>query len=76
VKSGVIRLTNAGDPHQITDMRRFFLLVKTAFGQRRKQLRNPLKQFFPADVLQEDIFTKRAENLSVKDYVELMNKMK
>lgn len=76
VKSGVIRLTNAGDPYNITDMRKFFLLVKTAFGQRRKQLRNPLKQFFAADVLQEDIFTKRAENLSVKDYVELMKKMK
>jgi 16S rRNA (adenine1518-N6/adenine1519-N6)-dimethyltransferase len=76
VKSGVIRLTNAGDPYNITDMRKFFLLVKTAFGQRRKQLRNPLKQFFAADVLQEDIFTKRAENLSVQDYVELMKKMK
>jgi 16S rRNA (adenine1518-N6/adenine1519-N6)-dimethyltransferase len=76
VKSGVIRLTNAGDPYNITDMRKFFLLVKTAFGQRRKQLRNPLKQFFAADVLQEDIFTRRAENLSVKDYVELMKKMK
>jgi 16S rRNA (adenine1518-N6/adenine1519-N6)-dimethyltransferase len=76
VKSGVIRITNAGDPHHITDMRKFFLLVKTAFGQRRKQLRNPLKQFFTADVLQEDIFTKRAENLSVEDYVELMKKMK
>jgi 16S rRNA (adenine1518-N6/adenine1519-N6)-dimethyltransferase len=76
VKSGVIRMTNARDPNNITDMRKFFLLVKTAFGQRRKQLRNPLKQFFTADVLQEDIFTKRAENLSVKDYVELMKKMK
>jgi 16S rRNA (adenine1518-N6/adenine1519-N6)-dimethyltransferase len=76
VKSGVIRMTNLHDPYQITDVRRFFLLVKTAFGQRRKQLRNPLKQFFSADVLQEDIFTKRAENLSVADYVALMKKMK
>ncbi len=76
VKSGVIRMTNNGDPYNITDMRKFFLLVKTAFGQRRKQLRNPLKQFFTADVLQKDIFTKRAENLSVKDYVDLMKLMK
>jgi 16S rRNA (adenine1518-N6/adenine1519-N6)-dimethyltransferase len=76
VKSGVIRMVNIGDPHNITDMRKFFLLVKTAFGQRRKQLRNPLKQFFPADVLQQDIFTKRAENLSVEDYVNLMKLMK
>ncbi|HSF45692.1 MAG TPA: 16S rRNA (adenine(1518)-N(6)/adenine(1519)-N(6))-dimethyltransferase RsmA [Chitinophagaceae bacterium] len=76
VKSGVIRMTNLRDPHQIADVSKFFLLVKTAFGQRRKQLRNPLKQFFSADVLQEDIFTKRAENLSVADYVALMKKMK
>jgi 16S rRNA (adenine1518-N6/adenine1519-N6)-dimethyltransferase len=76
VKSGVIRMTNLNDPHHITDVRKFFLLVKTAFGQRRKQLRNPLKQFFSADVLQDDIFTKRAENLSVSDYVALMKKMK
>ncbi|HLO82624.1 MAG TPA: 16S rRNA (adenine(1518)-N(6)/adenine(1519)-N(6))-dimethyltransferase RsmA [Chitinophagaceae bacterium] len=76
VKSGVIRMVNIGDPHNITDMRKFFLLVKTAFGQRRKQLRNPLKQFFTADVLQSEIFTKRAENLSVKDYVDLMKLMK
>jgi 16S rRNA (adenine1518-N6/adenine1519-N6)-dimethyltransferase len=76
VKSGVIRMTNLNDPYQITDVRKFFLLVKTAFGQRRKQLRNPLKQFFSTDVLQEEIFTKRAENLSVSDYVALMKKMK
>lgn len=76
VKSGVIRMTNLHDPHQIKDISKFFLLVKTAFGQRRKQLRNPLKQLFPADVLQDELFTKRAENLSVEDYVGLMKKMK
>jgi len=76
VKSGVIRMTNAGDPYHIADPGRFFLLVKTAFGQRRKQLRNPLKHLFPPDVLQNEIFTKRAEDLSVEDYVVLMEKMK
>jgi 16S rRNA (adenine1518-N6/adenine1519-N6)-dimethyltransferase len=76
VKSGVIRMTNLHDPYQIKDVSRFFLLVKTAFGQRRKQLRNPLKQFFHADVLQDEVFTKRAENLTVADYVKLMKKMK
>lgn len=76
VKSGVIRMSNAGDPHSITEMDKFFLLVKTAFGQRRKQLRNPLKQLFPPAVLQDEIFSKRAENLSVEDYVSLMKKMK
>lgn len=76
VVGGVIRLTNAGDPYEITNSKRFFLLVKTAFGQRRKQLRNPLKHLFPPDVLQDEIFTKRAENLTVADYVALMSKMK
>jgi 16S rRNA (adenine1518-N6/adenine1519-N6)-dimethyltransferase len=76
VKSGVIRMTNAGNPFKIENEKRFFLLVKTAFGQRRKQLRNPLKPLFPPDVLQEEIFTQRAEDLSVQDYVSLMARMK
>jgi 16S rRNA (adenine1518-N6/adenine1519-N6)-dimethyltransferase len=69
-------MTNAGNPFKIENEKRFFLLVKTAFGQRRKQLRNPLKPLFPPDVLQEEIFTKRAEDLSVQDYVSLMARMK
>jgi 16S rRNA (adenine1518-N6/adenine1519-N6)-dimethyltransferase len=76
VKSGVIRLVNKGNPYGITNERKFFVLVKTAFGQRRKQLRNPLKAFFPADVLQDELFSRRAENLSVQDYVNLLEKMK
>ena len=76
VKSGVIRMTNAENPYKIEQEKKFFLLVKTAFGQRRKQLRNPLKGLFSADVLQDPIFTKRAENLSVQDYVDLLSKMK
>jgi 16S rRNA (adenine1518-N6/adenine1519-N6)-dimethyltransferase len=76
VKSGVIRLTNVGNPYKIEQEKKFFLLVKTAFGQRRKQLRNPLKGLFAPEVLQDEIFTKRAENLSVQDYVDLLRKMK
>ena len=76
VKSGVLRMVNAGNPWKINNKKKFFHLVKTAFGQRRKQLRNPLKSMFEPEVLKEDIFTKRAENLSVEDYVNLMNRMK
>ncbi|TAG99580.1 MAG: ribosomal RNA small subunit methyltransferase A [Sphingobacteriales bacterium] len=75
VKSGVIRIVNANNPWQIKNQKKFFSLVKAAFGQRRKQLRNPLKPYFPAEVLQEAIFTKRAEDLSVEDYVQLLNRM-
>lgn len=76
VKSGVIRLVNQGNPHGITDQGKFIRLVKAAFGQRRKQLRNPLKSFFDKEFLIDPIFSKRAENLSVSDFVYLMNKMK
>ena len=76
VKSGVIRMVNAGNPWKITNKKKFFNLVKTAFGQRRKQLRNPLKSMFDPEILKEDLFTKRAENLGVEDYVNLMNRMK
>jgi len=75
VKSGVIRLVNAGNPYGVEDFPRLLRLVKAAFGQRRKQLRNPLKPFFPAEVLQEEVFTKRAEQLTVRDFIELMQKM-
>lgn len=76
VKSGVIRLINAGNPWEITHRKKFYHLVKTAFGQRRKQLRNPLKSMFDPEILKEDLFTKRAENLGVEDYVNLMKRMK
>lgn len=76
VKSGVLRMVNVGNPWEIKEEKKFLALVKTAFGQRRKQLRNPLKPLFDADVLKEDIFTKRAEELSVADYVSLLKKMK
>jgi 16S rRNA (adenine1518-N6/adenine1519-N6)-dimethyltransferase len=76
VKSGVIRMVNSGNPWKIMNKKKFFNLVKTAFGQRRKQLRNPLKSMFDKEVLKEEIFTKRAENLSVEDYVLLMNRIK
>ena len=76
VKSGVIRLTDLGDPWKVgKDYPRLLRLVKAAFGQRRKQLRNPLKPYFRPEVLQEDIFTRRAEQLSVADFIDLMHKM-
>ncbi len=76
VKSAVIRLVNAGNPFQIENYARFLWLVKTSFGQRRKQLKNPLKSYFSSADLQDPIFTKRAEQLSVEDYVALMKRIK
>ncbi|GAA0535291.1 16S rRNA (adenine(1518)-N(6)/adenine(1519)-N(6))-dimethyltransferase RsmA [Chitinophaga japonensis] len=75
VKSAVIRLTRLEQPYDIASERKFFTLVKTAFNQRRKQLRNPLKALFDKSYLQDSIFSKRAEALTVADFVALSHKM-
>lgn len=78
VMSGVIRLLPRKQENPTPPMRSekaFKLLVKTAFNQRRKQLRNGVKSLFPPEVLQHEIFTKRAEQLSVEDFAELTFKM-
>ncbi|RBL93948.1 16S rRNA (adenine(1518)-N(6)/adenine(1519)-N(6))-dimethyltransferase RsmA [Chitinophaga flava] len=75
VKSAVIRLTRLEQPADIVSERKFKVLVKTAFNQRRKQLRNPLKPLFDKETLQDPIFTKRAEELTVADFAALSHKM-
>lgn len=74
VKSGVIRLRNLGNPYDIKDKHKFKVLVKTAFGQRRKTLRNALKPLLPAEALTDEMMNKRAEQLTVADFVGLYNK--
>jgi 16S rRNA (adenine1518-N6/adenine1519-N6)-dimethyltransferase len=56
--------------------RRLFNLVKTAFQQRRKTLRNACKGLFEPEVLQEDLFNKRPEQLSVHDFAALTFRMR
>lgn len=75
VKSGVIKFEAICNPYGIKSHRKFMVLVKSAFGQRRKQLRNPLKPYFSKEELLDPIFTKRAEQLSVLDFVGLLNRM-
>lgn len=75
VKSGVVSLTAIGNPYGVDNHRKFHVLVKTAFGQRRKQLRNPLRGLFPASELTDPIFTRRAEQLSVAEFVSLIPRM-
>lgn len=76
VKSAVIRLTPKAKPVPIDDEQRFFLLVKTAFNQRRKTLRNAVRNLFDEETLKKPIFDKRAEQLSVGDFAELGFMMK
>lgn len=56
----------------------FKRVVKTVFGQRRKMLRVSLKQIVDTEKVEEgfftqDIMTKRPEQLSVAQFVELTN---
>lgn len=76
VKSAVIRLLPLAEPPAIRSERDLFLLVKTAFNQRRKTLRNAVKPLFDAAVLEDTLFNKRAEQLSVQDFAGLTFRMK
>ena len=75
VMSGVIRLTKRAEPIPMKSEKAFRLLVKTAFNQRRKTLRNALKGLLPAEELQKDLYNKRAEELSVETFAELSFKL-
>jgi 16S rRNA (adenine1518-N6/adenine1519-N6)-dimethyltransferase len=76
VMSGVIRLTKKQTPLVVKSERAFWVLVKTAFNQRRKTLRNALKGQFSPEELQKDIFDRRAETLSVEEFASLTFLMK
>jgi 16S rRNA (adenine1518-N6/adenine1519-N6)-dimethyltransferase len=76
VKSAVIRMAPRKQPLEIKSERALFNLVKTAFNQRRKTLRNALKPIFLMEDMQEEIFNKRAEQLSVEDFAALTFRMK
>ncbi len=75
VKSGVIRLLPKTKPLVMKSEKDLFLLVKTAFNQRRKTLRNAVKALFDAAILQDELFNKRAEQLSVQQFADLTFKM-
>lgn len=72
VKSAVIRLNRNGKTEQGCDEHLFVKVVKAAFGQRRKMLRNSLRSVFGNFGGREHrFFNDRAERLSVDDFVEL-----
>ncbi len=70
VKSGVLRLTRKENYTLPCDEKLFFNVVKTAFNQRRKQLRNSLKSFGLSEKLRENpIFDLRPEQLDVAQFI-------
>ncbi len=76
VDSGVLRLTRRTNYSLPCDEALFFRVVKTAFNQRRKTLRNSLKSLQLSDNLKEDaIFDRRPEELAVADFIALTEKI-
>lgn len=76
VNSGVLRLTRKENYALPCDEALLFKVVKTAFQQRRKTLRNSLKTFNLSESLREDvIFDKRPEQLSVQQFILLIQKI-
>lgn len=76
VDSGVMRMTRKENYELPCDEKLLFKVVKTAFQQRRKTLRNSLKSLNLSDKLQEDtIFAQRPEQLSVEEFISLTQKI-
>lgn len=77
VDSAIVRLTPHHDlPYPAEDAKLLDNLVKSAFQQRRKTLRNALKQWLPDAAMWQQVNIdpqQRPENLSVRDYVTLAN---
>lgn len=75
VNSGVIRLVRNGINHLPCNEALFFRVVKTAFNQRRKILKNSLKTLLAENVTADPILMKRPEQLSVDDFVYLTHSL-
>ena len=74
VKSAVIRLTRNNVQKLDCDEKLFKSIVKTAFNQRRKTLRNALKTFhFNPEMINNEMLNRRAETLSIAEFIEITN---
>lgn len=76
VKSAVIRMLPLKNPPPIKSTEALFALVKAAFNQRRKTIRNAVKPLFDAETLADPLFNKRAEQLTVNQFAELTFRMR
>ena len=75
VMSAVVRLKRKEDP-PVDDYNYFRYIVKTAFNQRRKTLRNALKGLYDVSQVPEEMLSKRAEQLSLEDFWKLPSLVK
>jgi 16S rRNA (adenine1518-N6/adenine1519-N6)-dimethyltransferase len=73
VKSAVIKMRRNAVTDLGCDEKLFTTLVKQAFNQRRKTLRNSLRSLLNPDIIGNEVFNKRPEQLSVKEFIDLTN---
>lgn len=73
VKSAVIRLTRNKTKELGCNEEFFKKVVKTAFNQRRKTIRNSIKSLLDGKTFAHPLLDKRPEQLSVSQFVELTN---
>lgn len=73
VKSAVISLRRNDVTSLGCDERLFTEVVKCCFNQRRKMIRNPIKALVKPDAAESELLTRRPEQLSVEDFVDLTN---
>jgi 16S rRNA (adenine1518-N6/adenine1519-N6)-dimethyltransferase len=81
VQSAVIRMTRNDVTDLGCDEQLFKRVVKTTFNQRRKMLRVSLRQIFDANhpaspsFFEDEMMTRRPEQLSIQEFIELTNKV-
>lgn len=75
VKSAVIKMRRNAVTDLGCDEQLFVTIVKQSFNQRRKTLRNSLRTMLSPDIINDEVFNKRPEQLSVKDFINLTNRI-
>lgn len=75
VMSAVIKLTPRKESLAMRNERSLRILVKAAFNQRRKTLRNAVRSLFDDKELKDEFFNRRAEQVSVEEFAALTFRM-
>ena len=73
VKSAVIKMRRNAVTDLGCDEKLFVNIVKQAFNQRRKTMRNSLRPMLSPEIIENEVFNKRPEQLSVQEFIELTN---
>jgi 16S rRNA (adenine1518-N6/adenine1519-N6)-dimethyltransferase len=75
VQSGVIRLKRNDTKVLDCDEKLFKTIIKMAFNQRRKTVRNSIKTFIKGKDFESEFLSERPEQMSVADFVKLTNQV-